>query len=95
MNEANVCHMAEKASHLLLLDLFSYYSVFILSLTIQKNRKILKHPLNFFLTCRSLHTYQQATGSCLSLYTKEYWHDWHSNSVSGIWLNRLHCKQIA
>lgn len=69
--------MAEKASRLLPLDLFSYYSVFIPSLAIQKNRKILEHPLNFFLTCRSLHTYQQATasGSFLSLYTKEYWHD--------------------
>lgn len=77
MNEANVCHMAEKASCLLLLDLYSCYSVFILSLSIHKTRKILEHPLNFFLTCRSLHTYQQATasGSCLSLYTKEYWHD--------------------
>jgi len=60
--------MAEKATHLLLLDLFCSYSLFILFLTIEKNRKVLEYPLNFFLTCRSLPIYEEATasGSCLS-----------------------------
>lgn len=75
VNEANVRHMAEKAVCLLLLDWFCCYSLFILSLTIKKNREILEYPLNFFLTCKSLPTYQEGTASGSCLYAEEYLHD--------------------
>lgn len=74
----------EKAAYLLLLNL-----LFIIY-TFPQNQEKQKPPwiTPQFLLDSQVFTHQEATasGSYLSLYTKEYLHDWHSNSVSGIWL---------